>query len=447
MPADKAPSWMYPAGIVSLTLGGLCVFSHFVLGTGSGGTVDGAIIAALLDPFIIIGLPLGWYWLRRAKQAEPTAPVSQAVAEQPKWVPPPAAPRKPMPTIPRELELPAAKQGSSGVALTLTFCLGSVVGLIVGLAIGSSTSAPASNDVVGLDSMESTPNGARYWAIGDTKQQVQGIEGTPEVVTGDTARHAEVWHYNLSDRVIVDAKSGLITEWRNATGKLRVTIGARSMVPKPEANKTFWHNSTMQDVLVAQGLPQGAWWDPRSDTQSWHYQGSNAMSEAWVSFRSGLVSEWNDLKHVLHVQDPSTVVQAADNAPATETTKDVSTLVPNADTQSPDDRQSEALVQALRPGRLPQWSDYGDAAHGTITAVSRQGEILFCAAKFFRNMEGVAAERIPVFRRSKEPRNPPKFIGEMSGLAADSYAVAGRCDGFIPEVGDLVVAPLPSRGP
>jgi hypothetical protein len=58
--ASKA-EWMLPAGWVTFGLGIAGFIASY--NVGGGGTVNGGIVAGLLNPLFFVGVPLGLYWL------------------------------------------------------------------------------------------------------------------------------------------------------------------------------------------------------------------------------------------------------------------------------------------------------------------------------------------------------------------------------------------------
>jgi hypothetical protein len=395
-----------------------------------------------------------------SRPAEPTRPpVEEDQASRPPplspspeipswWAPPPSPPsKKAFPAIPPELELPPNARGASfgagfiaaGLACVGLLVAGALIGrstLVVKSEVPSSNHLPATVAVPALGLQAESSAEAPYWSIGDTKQAVQGIESEPELVSQDGL----VWHFNLSDRVQFDGKSGLVVGWRNSTGKLHVTMGPRSTVPSQEKGASFRTGATMPDVLRTLGMPQQVWWEPAGDRQSWEYPGGvNGKDIRRVQFTNGLV-EWVFGNDGVQIVGPVTFDGV--DADANRVTGKESRPSPQS-AKPLEGNEIARIAKKPASNRSPQWGDFpANTARGTVTMVSQEESGLFCAARFQRNMSGVQVERIPVFRLSYEQRELPRFIGEMEGLVINGIVIAGRCQGFQPENGDLVAVPI-----
>lgn len=91
---DQNPKWMGNAGITAVTVGGLGFIASGAV--GGGATLAGAIVAGALNPLFFVGVPLGLYWLHRAKRrlpangnslerkAQPTAHATAITRESPR---------------------------------------------------------------------------------------------------------------------------------------------------------------------------------------------------------------------------------------------------------------------------------------------------------------------------------------------------------------------------
>ena len=99
---------MTPAGWIAISSG--VVTSLASAAVGGGGKLDGAITAALVNPILLIGVPLGLYWLGKSRESR----LRNQRGENP-YEPPivpelvePAKPkprRKPLPVIAMALSL------------------------------------------------------------------------------------------------------------------------------------------------------------------------------------------------------------------------------------------------------------------------------------------------------------------------------------------------------
>lgn len=92
--------------------------------------------------------------------------------------------------------------------------------------------------------------------------------------------------------------------------------------------------------------------------------------------------------------------------------------------------------------RMPQWGDYSGAARGSVTLISHKDGAIFCTASFLRSTSSSRIKFVPVFRRSSEPRTVPMFVGEIDNLKAHGNSLSGRCVGFVPLEGDIVILSL-----
>lgn len=64
--AYRGVEWMKPAWIIALLLGIAGGIASFNFGSGERWSIEGALVATMLNPLVFIGLPLAFYWWSRA---------------------------------------------------------------------------------------------------------------------------------------------------------------------------------------------------------------------------------------------------------------------------------------------------------------------------------------------------------------------------------------------
>jgi hypothetical protein len=83
VPQKSAPSWFFPAGIVSLLVGLLAFCASAVFGSGvkpgdpPGFQLLAFLVAGALNPVFLIGVPLGIYWLYQSGRSVPSRRASE----------------------------------------------------------------------------------------------------------------------------------------------------------------------------------------------------------------------------------------------------------------------------------------------------------------------------------------------------------------------------------
>ncbi len=103
---------------------------------------------------------------------------------------------------------------------------------------------------------------------------------------------------------------------------------------------------------------------------------------------------------------------------------------------------SARRVEQKDSGAAKEWENYRNAL-GSVTAVAtRYGEQYF-EAEFLQTTSTFNGGKASVFRRSRESNAQPQFLGFAAIINARGQVLVGRCDGFAPEKGDLVVVESP----
>lgn len=297
-PSNAAPEWMRTAGATSVVVGILGFIASAAV--GGGGTLEGAILAGMLNPLFFVGVPLGFYWLNRGGAF---APSPETYGRTPIRKPPPPAPIQPKPVPISKTPVPARPTPSgNGCIIIAVAAVAGFGGAILGsyltfmeLDSRSRSSVPgdSSASMATVDE-PSDDNDTLYWTIGSSKETVEEIEGTPVRIR--KSQVVESWSYNWGDSVTFDIQTGKVFGWYNESGRLRAAMVTNGKIARPDPKATFQEGSTKEDVVRAQGSPkrvekntmlrQETWTYNRGDTVTFDSQNDRVLS--WGNYSKTL---------------------------------------------------------------------------------------------------------------------------------------------------------------
>jgi hypothetical protein len=141
-----------------------------------------------------------------------------------------------------------------------------------------------------------TPVGT--YTIGSTKADVSKIQGAPMTLLSYPSLGYERWQFDIyGTSVTISIPNGLVTEWNNYSGVLKVvsvagfnsTGGAKIAV-----------GSTFDDVIRIQGTPVQILAYPSLGYEQWGYD-KNGITHIVISTRTGMVTGWNNYNGSLKI--------------------------------------------------------------------------------------------------------------------------------------------------
>jgi hypothetical protein len=336
--------------------------------------------------------------------------------------PPDGRPEWTAPQIPPPKKAPEQRDANRDLLVGCCVTLGalaclSLAAIVVGSSLRTERAQPA-------HIAPPTPHLSRFWwSIGDSPATVMAIQGRPELITNDGA----MWRYNLSDRVTFDVGSKHVIHWRNSTGKLRVTIGPRNQQPERYPGNSFKEGSTMDDVLLSEGMPMQVAWNPTNDSQDWTYSGSHPSPISTVFFDRGIVRNWAYRPEARQSSKKSETVSAVSPTEKSQTPPSSPYVDPHLADQPMVQRQA------------PQWRDFQGQRSVAVVSV-RPGGVVSVNTGAASGARLSKSARLPVFRRDPY-REYPKYVGELVDVSQAGNAITGRAEGFTAAVGDYVIIP------
>ena len=154
---------------------------------------------------------------------------------------------------------------------------------------------PRGNLKVRLVPRTNQPTTSGYFTRGSSQDDVVHVQGTPEGINTYPASRKEIWAYGNSS-VTFSLPEGLVTEWRDPRGNLKVRLVTRTN--QPTTSGYFTRGSSQDDVVHVQGTPEGINTYPASRKEIWAYGNSSVT----FSLPEGLVTEWRDPRGNLKVR-------------------------------------------------------------------------------------------------------------------------------------------------
>ena len=120
------------------------------------------------------------------------------------------------------------------------------------------------------------------------------MQGAPTEIDSYPASGYEIWKYGR-DTVRIATRSRRVTEWSNATGRLRVRL-----IPGPNvtASEFFTRGSHQDQVARVQGAPTEIDSYPASGYEIWKY----GRDTVRIATGSGQVTEWSNRTGNLQVR-------------------------------------------------------------------------------------------------------------------------------------------------
>ena len=128
---------------------------------------------------------------------------------------------------------------------------------------------------------------ASGFGFGSTPAEVMRQMGSPTDVNSYPSLGEETWSYGFST---VGFRNGLVAEWHDYDGNLKVSAGHRQQDAPP-----ITRGSSKSEVIAAMGTPTGVNSYPSLGEETWSYGFST------VGFRNGVVAEWHDCNGNLKV--------------------------------------------------------------------------------------------------------------------------------------------------
>jgi len=149
-------------------------------------------------------------------------------------------------------------------------------------------------------------NSQTCFSIGDSKQKVESIQGTPDEITKYSASRKEIWDYGYCK---VEFQNEIVESFRNSDHKLKVCQ------IEPDLNGWFSVGDSKQQVESIQGTPDEITAYSASRKEIWDY------GYCKIEFQNEIVESFRNSDHKLRICQGSNSNQNNYSAKTTETVK------------------------------------------------------------------------------------------------------------------------------
>lgn len=134
---------------------------------------------------------------------------------------------------------------------------------------------------------------AYVWTLGSSREDVFGVQGTPDRVTRYDSLHKETLYYNNS---LIELTENFVTGYSNLDGTLRVAIASIETVGSNDSWDSWTIGSDRNNVFRVQGTPTQVTLDHSSCRETLNY------GESTIELKNGFVDGYDNLGRNLRVK-------------------------------------------------------------------------------------------------------------------------------------------------